>query len=124
MQRKGKRRKHHSGSSGPELNSECEEPFADNDYNSLTVNSLNNMVIGPELSNLTNSILHSHHKLSGTKATHAQYLFLQEVANLDDIGVEYFSVKMNNGSEDPYRIGVGPKGVTIICELTNEVKYS
>ena len=124
MQRKGKRRKHHSGSSGPELGSDSEEPFTDNDYNSLTINSLNTMVIGSELSNLTNSILQCHYKLIGTKAPHAQYLFLQEVANLEDIGVEYFSVKMNNGSEDPYKIGVGPKGVTIICEQTNEVKYS
>lgn len=124
LQRKGKRRKHHSGSSGPELTAENEDSLSDSDFNSHTISCLNQMAISCDFSNLTNSILHYHQKLENTKPTHAQYLFLQEVSNLEDIGVEYFSVKLNSSSEDPYKIGVGPKGVTIICEQTNEVKYS
>ncbi|CAG2175633.1 unnamed protein product [Oppiella nova] len=124
LQRKGKRRKHHSGSSGPEISSENEESFSDMESNSWTTTSLNQVFNSTEFSSLTNSIIQYHQKLESTKPMHAKYLFLQEVANLEDIGVEYFFVKLNNNSEDPYKIGVGPKGVTIVCELTNEVKYT
>ncbi|CAG2117768.1 unnamed protein product [Medioppia subpectinata] len=123
-QRTGKRRKHHSGSSGPEMGSENEESFSDVESNSWTTSSLNHIFNSSEFSCLTNSIIHYHQKLESTKPTHAKYLFLQEVANLEDIGVEYFFVKLNNSTEDPYKIGVGPKGVTIICEETHEVKYT
>ena len=126
MQRKGKRRKHDSGSSAQELGSENDDLFSDLDFNSWTMtsnSSVNHVFNSSDFSSLTNAIIQSHQKLEGIKPMHAKYLFLQEVANLEDIGVEYFSVKLNNSTEDPYKIGVGPKGVTIICEETNEVKY-
>jgi len=124
MQRKGKRRKHHSGSSEPDISSENEELASDGESSSCwTMSAINQVMNSSDFSSLTNSVIQCHQKLEGTKPTHAKYLFLQEVANLDDVGVEYFYVKFNNSSEDPYRIGVGPKGVTITSEESNEIKF-
>lgn len=124
MQRKEKRRKHHSGSSEPDISSENEEMMNDIELNSCwTMSSITHVLNNSDFSSLTNSVIQFHQKLEGTKPTHAKYLFLQEVANLDDIGVEYFYVKLNNSTEDPYRIGVGPKGVTITHEESNEIKF-
>lgn len=123
MQRKGKRRKHHSGASDHETMSENEDLAVDQELGSHSTSSRLEHLLNADDSNITNSVMQNHHKLAGTKPSHAKYLFLQEVANLEDFGVEYFYVRLNNSAEDPYRIGVGPKGVTVTREESNELKY-
>lgn len=71
-----------------------------------------------ELPIICDSVARIHRTLKGMKQSHAKYLFLKEVSNLDDFGVEYFQVKSNitnDHSSDHclYKLGIGPKGVTI-----------
>lgn len=115
-----KRRKHHSGASETENSSENEEASYEHEPNlfNLTASSDNTI-----LTALRQSILPLHRNLKGMKSGNAIYLFLQKVASLEDFGVEYFTVRFNNGLEELFRFGVGPKGVTVVSEDTNELKH-
>ena len=120
--RSGKRRKHHSGASEPEIESdEMTTSTSINDFEtSWTSLRPEHIVNSEEIANLAQMVLQQHLKLEGTRPNHAKYLFLQEIANIEDFGVEYFYVKSNTSSEEAFRIGVGPKGVTITKEETHE----
>ena len=76
-----------------------------------------------ELPAICDSVARIHRTLKGMKQPHAKYLFLKEVSNLDDFGVEYFQVKANindhNFDHCYYKLGIGPRGVTIEAVATN-----
>lgn len=119
--RKGKRRKHHSGASEPDTSSETEEPpspcehdgqrdFAPSPPPMLPCERCGN---DKELPQLCSAVMQIHKELCNMKPAAARYLFLKEVSNLDDFGVEYFAVRSNSGPEELFRLGVGPKGVTV-----------
>lgn len=132
--RRGKRRKHHSGASEPESSSECEEPSSPfSDLGPSLINSVH-MAPGegsedlrieedPELSQTCNLVMQFHRKLNGLKQSSARYLFLREVSNMDNFGVEYFGVRSNSSPEEIYWLGVGPKGVIVTSENLSEIKH-
>lgn len=70
-----------------------------------------------EMPLLCDSVGRIHRTMRGMKQMHAKYLFLKEVSNLEDFGVEYFSVKANSNDHSLdhtcFKLGIGPRGVKI-----------
>lgn len=61
---------------------------------------------------LCEAVMQQHKQLKGIRSCTAKYLFVKEVSDLQDFGVEYFSVRRNS-TDELFRLGVGPKGVSV-----------
>lgn len=141
--RKEKRRKHHSGASEPETSSSESEDLASSpsceqhDFgNRRSIPSPVPMLPGLLLPcdncisttgfNIkelqlqhSKTVMLLHKELKDLKQSNARYLFLKQVSDLEDFGVEYFVVRSNSGPEELFYLGVGPKGVTVTAYEDN-----
>ncbi|RWS10342.1 E3 ubiquitin-protein ligase MYLIP-A-like protein [Dinothrombium tinctorium] len=129
--RRGKRRKHHSGASEPETISDNDFSVEPCDHEATKASVLSPFEVCKEcseqchdLSKLCNLVLKLHRSHKGLKPSKAEYLFLKEASTLEDVGVEYFSVRSNLSPDEPLNIGLGPRGVTVKEENSNRILYS
>lgn len=120
-----KRRKHHSGASDSDTSDHEQEPPSspcEHDYNqaarkfapSPPPTPCDRCAADKDLpQRLGSAVMQVHKELKDVKPSAARYLFLKEVSNLEDFGVDYFIVKSNSSPEELFYLGIGPKGVTV-----------
>lgn len=126
---RSRRRKHSSGPSShsdqeteeedvsPALSSSAPSPppLAPVPHNSSSDSSDHEMEsssYSQERETLCEGVMQLHKQLKGIRSCTAKYLFVKEVSDLRDFGVEYFSVRRNS-TDESFRLGVGPKGVSV-----------
>ncbi|KAH9529662.1 Zinc ion binding [Dermatophagoides farinae] len=63
-------------------------------------------------------IIFWHQRFLGYSSNHAKSLFLKEALEIDDLGVDYFTVTSNKKN---FRVGIGPRGITISSN-NNDIK--
>lgn len=130
----GKRRKHHSGASDSDNSENEEQPSSPCEHDSQTGRKFapspppspcEKCALDKELpQRLGAMVMQFHKELKDVKPQAARYLFLKEVSNLDDFGVDYFVVRSNACPEEQYYLGIGPKGVTVTSyEEPSDVKH-
>jgi hypothetical protein len=70
-----------------------------------------------DASQICEAVRQQHLHLSGMKQSQARYTVLKEISIMEDYGLEKFNVKsLSPGNEELLRLGVGPKGVSILRE--------
>ena len=109
-----KRRKHNSGSSLSEdeaYNEMMDEFNISTSAPNLTFNSIER--ISSYHSSFYHSIVELHRQLDGYLPFKAESIFLEEISELDDIGIDYFAARIENEPNEKCKIGVGTRGVTI-----------
>ena len=127
--RKSRRRKHLSGpSSASDQDTEEEDsaailsssapsyppPVLHNAASDHSDHEMESAASDQETAAVCEGVMQLHKQLKGIKSCTAKYLLLKEISDLQDYGVEYFSVRRNT-SDELLRLGVGPKGVIVTC---------